>query len=497
MHITEFRKISKFVDRLIENGYDPTTEFCDLLLDLGFPCCKNDIENPFRYLSNMQFISASKKLDTINNTNAENILYICDELCINNYIICIFEHKIRLDRMMDSYIINYHKQDYESIVDLYLNGYKVICEFDDSILDLMISANPAQVYRTIDSIKNGVCVKSLNVCSGTTENYNTMATFNMINKVNFSDIETLSFDDIHTYYDTITNFNNITDIRIDTLYKLGTFNGLGSKNIRNIISANAQLKKLSAVCGDRNCDIDFVFQACNTYNSLVSLSVTNCYIDDAVFDMCKKIKTLYIKKMDKSQIHVTHLPNTITHLTINNAYITDNMLVQCTRLRKLNINENHRMTTFKSFAKSLRSVTLSSTTGVRDDGLALCANIRLLRVSNNYKITTCEPFAKSLRVLYADNSNYYAYGCGIRDYGIRMCVNLRKLNADDNPLITTCKPFAESLKILSACGKCGINDIGLQPCTNLQQLCTIGNDGITDVSLRKFREAVENYICSE
>ena len=496
MHISEFRKISKFVDRLIKNGYDLTTEFCDLLLDLGFSCSKNDIKNPFRYLFNIHYINASENINminTINNTNAENILCMCDELCINDYIIYIFRKKIRLDRMMDSYIINYNEKNYDPIVDLYLNGYRVICAFDDSsIADLRIFTNDSmQIYRTIDGIKNGVYVKSLNMCYATIQNYNTLAVTNRINKVNFPDIETLSFndirtfDDIHIFCSKIDTLNNVTDIRINTSYDMG------SKNIRNIISANAQLKKLSIICGDFKCGMDFLFYSCNTYHSLISLSVINCNIDHTVFDTCKKIKTLYIKNMASRQINVIHLPDTITYLNVDKADISNNMLVRCKRLRKLNINENYTISTFKPFEKSLRSVTLSKNTNIHDDDIALCTNIKILRVSHNYRITTCEPFAKSLRVLYADNPNCVVYKCGIRDYGIKMCVNLRKLNADGNPHITTCKPFAESLKILSACGKCGINDIGLQPCTNLKQLCTTGNYNITSASYTKFAKCYE------
>jgi len=460
MHISNLRTDSKFIDKLIDTGYDPSTEIYDLLRDMGLPpISANDIV--------IRYDSDYHPYYRVTSSSIENTLSIYDELSMSCSVSATLLQLGRLNNMMDRYIINHTIMKNPDILHIYLYGYRIITY--DTKYEL-VCIDKDNILRTANGIQNGAYIETLEI----KKRYRNIddSAISILNNVNFPDVRELVLRDTTMFDKLIQNFSGVTNIDIsDETY--------GYKpSVSHIIASVPFLKKLSAYGLQDIPTTNRKHITTTRYDALESVSLTMCDIDDATFDMCKKLQSLTIT--NTRCVNLTRIPSTITNLYISDSSITDSMLLQCKKVRMLNIYQNDKITTCNPFAKSLREVVLSSFTGITDVGLALCKNIKILFVSGNSNISTCEPFAKSLRKLDAE------YASAINDDGIKLCTNLRELYASHNKNITTCKPFAKSLKILAAHGSCGICDAGLRSCVNLKFVTSTNNMKIT-LSLHEIR----------
>jgi len=453
MSILDLRDTSRFIAKLIDNGYDISTDFLELLSQLDF----------INIIPNIYDIITTNNTHTNISVTREQILVICDELCIKTIIKdMITDYDIKLDRMMDKFIVNINDRGMNG-VSAYSNGYKIMSDIR-RIYDI----NYTNVAQMINGIRNGLCVKNFVVdvpSYGGNEHIIKM----FMTDANFPDVETVTCPN-SCMFDAIRNFSNITHIKIDDTrreqYTLYDIISLIPTKLKTLSVTNIKHR-------DKHTNNINVSQFC----ALESLRASNCYIDDDIFKLCNNLKMLRINYNDwyfsqEDLLCISYIPDTITQLDIFTASnIKDDMLAPNTKLRKLIINNSSGITTCNPFAKSLIYVKLIRS-NIRDDGLALCKNIRVLIAQSNLYITTCEPFAGSLRELDARDS-------GLSDDGIKLCTKLKKLCADNNRKITTCKPFAKSLIKLSARFECGIRNDEIKLCINLISLRSNGNQKIT------------------
>jgi len=533
MKVSALRHISKFIDTLLNSGYDGNTDITILLADMEFTTLpdnlidilteikisKQDITQPPLDLDGT--IRMQKMHKMLATTDIEKLITICDELCITQLTEFIISLNKPLHRIMDNHIINYdcrrHTNKQYTTLLAYNTGYKVLCGTKYQY--------GAHTDILENCIKNGMYIKNIR--------YND---HNADVAIPIADIEEIDINAQHIYDVCGKNLSNPNFKTIKSMvyhfYDKTDRNTLQSSSItiRNIISAfpsmesftiegtgrhylmcvsdtntlhpvTPQITKLTAIKSSTftyyrlnniihelfgnirelhisSCILDNVTNAIP--NTVKRLSIDNTYINDATISTCTKIRYLSISNtniISNTNGITTCAPfaKTLNHLILNKAFtIKDEGLALCTNLKILDVNNNYTITTCDPFAKSLVKLYAGSSSRIGNDGLALCSKLKVLHAQNNPNITTCAPFAKSLTELDA------SYGCNIDNDGIKLCSKLTILHIINNPKITTCEPFANSLEMLYASGVyCGIGDDGLESCSKLRYLDASCNPKIT------------------
>jgi len=516
MKVSTLRQISKFIDQLVNSGYDGNTSITTLLADMGFTTLPNNLINILTFVCiyehniSQQSVTAEYRTicTMIASTDIEKLITISDELYITYLTNFIIKLNNPLPRTMNDYILNYDcdQVNYDDrVISAYNTGYKVLRESSLT----RGNNNSASINILKNCIQNGLYIKNIRYSSNTRC---------LIDALSITDIEGISinfwhyqknwdnnaknligsnFKTIKSIDVVISDIPNLADVvsslpSLETVKFYGNLlsNGVIPNDIAKYSSMTRKIKSLTMthyILNDILCKLfgnvrELHIQYCHAHsNSAIpstvkKLNIVRSDITDAMLSTCTKIKYLNILDVAAHYSITTCAPfgKTLKYLILHpTASIDDSGLVSCTNLKILHVESNDKITTCAPFARSLKKLYADCNSGIQDDGLKLCSKIVVLSANSNYKITTCDPFAKSLVELHASSS------CGMNDDGLKLCSKLRILDAYNNDKIRTCEPFADSLETLNAQGLCGIYDGGLRLCSRLKYLNASCNPKIT------------------
>ena len=472
MKVSTLRRISKFINNLIETGYDGNTDITTLLADMEFTTLPDNLVNILTHILESEQNTASARMTIqysaictmIATTNIEKLITISDELCITLLTSLIINLNNPLPTAMNDHIINY---DYEQnigngmpAIRAYNTGYKVL----HNMQFVWIYRNhypcmnlPVNILE--NCIQNGLYIKNILYVSDTKS---------QIDAISMTDIEEVTIDFWHHQKD--WDKKNLVGSNFKTIKSI---------KIQNIDTTNFAIHDVvSSLPSLRTAEFNWEYKIGPNHeikyphisSKIKSLTIVNYMLDGVLcklFGNVEELRIIYCRTGPNNVI-----PNTVKKLSISYTNITNAMISACTRIKHLDITDNDGITTCASLGKKLTYLRLDRTTAINDAGLELCTNLKILHVNNNDKITTCAPFASSLKKLYADGN------CCIGNNGLQSCSKIVMLSVDNNSKITTCAPFANSLVELHAKGSCGINDNGLKLCSKLMVLHATNNNGI-------------------
>jgi len=499
--ISVLRDASKFIERFIGNGGDPTTDFATFLRELDITtngCDPNDIANLLLADTTATF---TKFLTRI---GIDNALTICDELGASSTIDHIVLQNTLLDKQSQP-IINNTIHYSENIFRAYEHGYSVIphdpTAFDtihykqndaslpppsqNSASDNGLHCNKIEIDDTNDTNEtiamSETNLKEIRHVSLRTKNKDILDACPNVTSVDLCDDHdtdhhyTYDYDvcndcDIDTrnrYYD-----DNRNDYRSEIMKEHMTNKHRYTDNIRTL-SNITEIKRFKT-SDPRS------FKSTSIYHHSLdktsrSLNISSpSHIWDGEFKKFTNLKKLIVNKECKYITTCEHVASTLKIIDLfGNFSIRDHGLRLCKVVKELNVKNNPNIETCNPFAKTLKVLNASGRfCGLSNDSINMCKKLRKLNVRNNHKITTCNPFAATLICLDASNAS------GIADDGLVKCINLRKLNASNNDRISTCIPFANTIKRLDASRNCRIDDRGLHLCSKLEYLDVSNNFGI-------------------
>ena len=332
-------KCSRFIDKLVKNGYNNTltTLLCDLNLDT-FSCNIIDIHE-LLYKTNYDISN-----ELINKIGVETAITICDELCAPNIVNIIIRKEIMLDKLSEHQILNHHI--YNQHIDIYGRGYRII------INNNFVAYNHSRASSINNAYDNGLytpCIHLVNI---------TNDVISQIMPCALHDIREIS----NTQLNTATSCKNV-----DTISGLlcdGTKQLPFAKNIKH-----------------------------------VSISQLNCnYVNLQQFTQLRELDINFGRFVDCVQLPPSL---NILHVCDSDTNLGDWAIKMCTRLKELNACSNSHITTCAPFAQHLVKLHARESCGINDNGLRMCYRLKVLNATNNPKITTCIPFAKTLRILSA------------------------------------------------------------------------------------------------
>jgi len=465
MKISTLRRISKFIDKLIECGYDGDTDLTTLLANMGYTVLPDNLANILTCICELErniqpnMNTMITMITMIETADIEQLITISDELCITKLTNLIMIRNNPLRKTMDNYIINHNDSQYA--IRAYNTGYKVFRNSDIQ----HTSVDHIDILK--NCIQNGLYIKNIHLDIYTTSKIDTMP---------ITDIEEINVYCWH--YRKNWNTQNLISSNFKTIRKvtLRTNDDTSNSAIRDIVSSLPSLETIefgTSLSYNNNITIMPYCESThtNTQHRIKSLSITNHALNGIICELFGNIRELYISQCNVGTKNI--IPRTVKKLHIFDTNVSDAMIGMCAGIKYLYVSGNSGITTCAPFAKTITRVILCNPTAIGDKGLALCSNLRLLDAKNNPKITTCAPFALTLRELHADDK------CGIGNDGLKLCSRLTTLYACGNINITTCAPFAKSLTKLDASMYCGINNNGLKLCSKLKILYMKENPTIT------------------
>lgn len=379
--LSDYGGVSRFIKKLLANGYQPVHTLSELLLHINIPESATDIAALLlQSLSRSQSQSHTIQLDTIT-TTIERCIYICDELCAGSIIKRIIDKNILLDKTIPAHIINYNSSDHHLIENVYSYGYKVIIDNTinaPELHDLQLAHN---------AYKNGLDVSHVIMHRALSANIYDYSKFSDM----LEDIENIKF-----------------------VYKVGYKDGSKSLHDRvcddtiGIISRCKNIKCLqipdSSIIMTRDgvkMMVDRLGQ-CDNMRNLVCVNMRG--IDDNFLRRCKLIVHLCVNNNDEVTTCAPFAKTLRILEARNGCGIGDTALSLCNKLRKLYASSNCKITTCIPFAKTLRVLYAGNTCGITDNGLQLCTNLCELYIHGNNNISYApSPFEKSLKILYCEN----------------------------------------------------------------------------------------------
>jgi len=503
------RHASKFIERFIENGGDPTMDFVTLLqgLDIAtFEYSPDDIANLLLANTTETF---TKFLTRI---GIDNALTICDELCATSAIDRIILQNTLLDKQSPP-IINNTIYGSENIFRAYERGYSII-PYDPMAFDMIhyrqtsISLpSPSQNSASDNGLyhdKIEIFEKNENIAMSETNLKEIRHVSLHVNNTNMlhacSNLTSIDVDIYNTIdaqieqnilnaldkfahnISSVSGIVNIERFKKVLTAKSGHFGCIPSptKTRRSSqyyigdaeIGEFANLKKL--IMGRCRCKY---ITLCPTYASTLKTLICNIYINDDDLRSYHMLKEINVE----NNLNIKTCAPFAKTLKILNASgqwcaLTDNGINMCKKLKRLNASKNNNITTCDPFAKTLICLDASGVCGITNNGLWQCTKLQKLNASNNRNIETRISFASFAHTIKKLNASH---ACGISDDGLSHCSKLEYLNASYNRKITTCDPFAKTLIWLCAMESCGITDSGLRLCNKLKILYAYNNHLIT------------------
>jgi len=430
--LTYLQTKSKFIDKLVENGY-VFTNLSPLLHSICIHEFHDDIEILLTTTNEYIVIDALRRICI------DNALFICDELCAVHALYRIIENVPKNDNVSNIQIINVAEIiNYDKLIAACNNGYRII--ESDTHAARYCNSSHISVQQINNACANGSYMQNIIIL--TTPDIHNFAKniYSEILRITISKMSFCTRDaDMLQLFENIDTLSTIInfDVRIGVIC-CGYYEGYTFPKKINTLTTNWM--------GD---------MWLNSFRNLRSLNVSNNPFINTCIPFAKSLK--------------------IVNANGWQCKLSDIGLKLCTKIKSLSVCDNERITTCEPFP-NIKIVIADSNSGMCDSGLSYCKKLRSLSISNNKKVTTCAPFARTLKILCA------SFNDRMGDSGITLCTNLIHLNADGNRCITSCVPFKHTLKTLSAKCESSLSDYALKICTKLKTVFSKNNPNITDSS---------------